>query len=157
MKKVLLVVLGLGVFGLVGCDYDSSSEDVDNKQDMVYESFENYSEDLSNNEYEEILEWLDEVVVIDIRTKEELVDTGVISWVDKNIDYYKSDFRQNIDNLDKDRIYVLYCNTWNRTSDTLNLMKQLGFENIYHIQNGITGWMEQGNGTLDCGEEFDFC
>jgi len=44
---------------------------------------------------------------------------------------------------DRDTPIMLYCRTGNRTSNLGKaLVDQLGFSNVSHLSNGITGWQK---------------
>jgi rhodanese-related sulfurtransferase len=82
------------------------------------------------------------LVVLDIRTPEEYAEAHLADAI--VVDYYASDFADQLDALDKNVPYVLYCRTGNRSSDAVDTMKSLGFAQIYEIDGGIVNWYEQG-------------
>ena len=46
---------------------------------------------------------------------------------------------------DKDQAFVLVCRSGNRTGIVGDfLSKQLGFKNVYHLQDGIKSWIKEG-------------
>ncbi len=147
----------MSVVALSGCGTDWNIQTSWKKTMNQSQNIESYSTSLSNQNYQNILQKTDPVVV-DIRSKQELMDTWVIPWVDKNIDYYKKDFDEKLSSLDKNKTYIIYCNSGNRSWKTLDLMEGLGFENVYHIENGIVWWLQDQKDTLMCNSnEFDFC
>ncbi len=84
----------------------------------------------------------DGLVVLDIRTPEEFNEARLADAI--MVDYYAADFADQLDQLDKDVPYVLYCRTGNRSSDAVKRMKELGFTEVYEIDGGIVNWYEQG-------------
>ena len=84
----------------------------------------------------------DGLVVLDIRTPEEFNEARLPNAT--MVDYYAADFADQLDALDKDVPYVLYCRTGNRTSDAVGTMRDLGFTEVYEIDGGIVNWYEQG-------------
>ncbi len=82
------------------------------------------------------------LVVLDIRTLEEFNDAHLADAV--MVDFYAEDFADQLDTLDKDVPYVLYCRTGNRSSDAVNTMEDLGFVEVYEIDGGIVNWYDQG-------------
>ena len=82
------------------------------------------------------------LVVLDIRTLEEFNEAHLADAV--MIDFYAEDFADQLDTLDKDVPYVLYCRTGNRSSDAVNTMEDLGFVEVYEIDGGIVNWYDQG-------------
>ena len=79
-------------------------------------------------------------VILDIRTPEEF-DEGHIAGAIM-IDFYSMSFRIDLDKLDKDKTYLLYCRTGNRTGQTIPTMEELGFQEVYHLVDGIVAWKE---------------
>ena len=45
-----------------------------------------------------------------------------------------------IDKLDKDNNYYVYCRTGVRSANSCALMKELGFKNIFNLIGGIVEW-----------------
>ncbi len=82
------------------------------------------------------------LVVLDIRTPEEFNEARLADAI--MVDFYADDFADQLDTLDKDVPYVMYCRTGNRSSDAVKTMKDLGFVEVYEIDGGIVNWYEQG-------------
>ena len=81
-------------------------------------------------------------VLIDIRRLEEYNNVHIQGTL--LIDYYSSDFVEQLSNLNKDKEYVIYCRIGTRTGETIQIMKNLGFENVHDLSGGITEWENQG-------------
>ena len=79
------------------------------------------------------------LVILDIRTPEEFAAGHIAGAI--NIDYYASDFEQRLGVLDLDVPYVMYCNSGNRSSNTLPLMDSIGFSEVYELDGGIQAWL----------------
>lgn len=80
--------------------------------------------------------------LIDLRTQgehdaERIKDSKVV-------DYYASDFVDQLKQLDKKEVYLIYCNSGNRSGATLALMEQMGFEKVYNLEGGIQAWQFSG-------------
>lgn len=82
------------------------------------------------------------LVVLDIRTPEEFNEVRLAGAV--NVDYYDADFADQLDALDKNDPYVMYCRSGNRSSDAVKTMKELGFVEVYEIDGGIVNWYDSG-------------
>ncbi len=81
-------------------------------------------------------------IILDIRTPDEF-NAGIIEGA-INIDYYEASFADDLDALDKDAHYVVYCNSGNRSGDAMGTFKDLGFTNITEIDGGIQAWYSAG-------------
>ena len=81
-------------------------------------------------------------IILDIRTPEEY-DQGIIEGA-INIDFYEPAFASDLDALDKDAHYVLYCRSGNRSGQAMSTFEDLGFTNVTEIDGGIANWYEAG-------------
>jgi len=81
-------------------------------------------------------------VIIDVRTAGEFGDEHIENAI--NLDYYSEAFRDELDKLDRTKTYLIYCGTGSRGEDSLVIMKELGFREVYNISGGITGWKAEG-------------
>jgi rhodanese-related sulfurtransferase len=85
-------------------------------------------------------------VILDIRTPAEFAGGHIQNAV--NIDFYSEGFRDELNNLDKKKVYLIYCRTGNRSTKAIEMMKDLDFETVYHMVNGITAWVAEGLTTV---------
>ena len=82
------------------------------------------------------------LVVLDIRTPEEFTQARLADAM--LVDFYEDDFAAQLDTLDKNVPYVMYCNSGNRSSEAVKTMEDLGFVEVYEIDGGIVNWYDQG-------------
>ena len=73
---------------------------------------------------------------IDIRTPEEY-DSGHIDGA-LNIDFYATDFIQQLEKLDKNSAYSIYCRSGSRSGKALDMMNELGFTNVVDLFGGYS-------------------
>jgi rhodanese-related sulfurtransferase len=99
-------------------------------------------QDVSVNEFNDILSENDDVVLIDIRTLDEFYSGHIENAL--NIDFYSSSFRNELDSLDKNKTYLIYCRTGSRTMQASRMMRDLGFEEVYVLEGGINAWVRSG-------------
>ncbi|MEE9452437.1 MAG: rhodanese-like domain-containing protein [Gammaproteobacteria bacterium] len=76
--------------------------------------------------------------IIDLRTPEEFNQGYVQNAV--LIDYYEKDFVIKLNDLTKNKTYLIYCHSGVRSGKTLKRMKKLGFEQVYNMADGMVGW-----------------
>ncbi len=81
-------------------------------------------------------------VILDVRTQEEY-ESGYIEGA-INIDYYSETYRDDLDTLDKEKAYLIYCRTARRTGETMDIMRELGFREVYNMLGGINEWEAEG-------------
>lgn len=75
-----------------------------------------------------------DIIVIDVRTPDEIAQTGAIEN-SINIDFKASDFKEKISALDKDKEYILFCKSGNRSGQASKIMAEMGFSNINNLNN----------------------
>jgi len=94
---------------------------------------------LSQQEWWEKAQHDTNAVILDVRTHDEF-DRGIIPNA-KNIDIYKGQgFIDEVEKLDKNKNYYVYCAAGARSGQACNIMNQLGFENAYNLTGGISQW-----------------
>jgi phage shock protein E len=96
---------------------------------------------LSAEEFKTSLASTENAVLLDLRTNDE-IKKGMITGA-RQLDYFRTDFEDQIKTLDKSKPYFLYCAVGGRSSETLELMSSLGFAKVYHLREGITGWKKK--------------
>ena len=102
----------------------------ESNQTLIRVWLDEFKSELSKNDY----------ILIDLRTSGELIDTWIISWAIQ-IDFYASDFKLQLDSLDKDKKYLMYCRSWSRSGQALSVMKTLGFTNVVELEWWINMWL----------------
>ena len=86
-------------------------------------------------------------VILDVRTPSEFANGHIENAV--NLDYYSETFKNALNRLDYNKTYLIYCRTASRSGRVLDLMKELGFKEVYNIAGGITDWKEAGLPTAE--------
>lgn len=80
--------------------------------------------------------------ILDVRTPSEYNLRHLEGAFQRN--FYDSDFAQQLDVLNKQRIYLIYCQSGNRSGQAFQIMQNLGFEHVYNMLGGISSWMSSG-------------
>lgn len=73
------------------------------------------------------------LILLDVRTAEEYSTGNIPNSI--NIDVLSSDFKSKIDLLDKNKEYLIYCRSGNRSSIAASIMATNGFIKIYNLNN----------------------
>ncbi len=80
-----------------------------------------------------------EYTLLDIRTIEEYNEGHLKDAIQK--DFYLTDsFTQYLQSLDKNKKYLIYCRSGNRSGKALTQMKGMGFTNVADLEGGIGAW-----------------
>jgi rhodanese-related sulfurtransferase len=93
---------------------------------------------LSGNEFNQSLEQDDSNVLIDVRTEGEF-RTGHIPNA-KHLDLFSPDLQQQIQNLDKDKKYLIYCRSGARSAHICSMMAHMGFTDLANLYGGLFDW-----------------
>ncbi len=83
-----------------------------------------------------------DMVVIDVRTPEEYQAGHLDGAI--NLDYYSGGFLDRLKSLDKNSTYIVYCRKGIRGGIALEMMRSLGFKEVYNILGGLALWAEEG-------------
>jgi rhodanese-related sulfurtransferase len=81
-------------------------------------------------------------VLLDVRTPEEVSQGKIQGSV--NIDFNNTDYKKDMESLDKDKTYFVYCAKGGRSSKAYAIMKSSGFKNVYDLEGGYSAWKAQG-------------
>jgi rhodanese-related sulfurtransferase len=128
MKK--FAVLFLFILINAGCSDSGASKNKDRffKDVPPKQAYELILENKENSDF----------VVLDVRTLQEYQAGHLPGAI--RIDFYSENFRAGLGKLDRDKTYLVYCRTSNRSGQAVSMMKEIGFRKVYHLIGGIVAW-----------------
>lgn len=85
-------------------------------------------------------------IILDVRTAEEYKE-GHLPGASQ-IDYYGTDFKSQVSKLDKSKPIFVYCKGGGRSASSCEILKDLGFKEVYNLQGGITDWKKAGKAVI---------
>jgi len=131
-KAHILIVSGLILIStlLGGCTSTEQNQTLGTKAEIVKEVSPQEAENLINND--------DNLTVIDVRTPQEYATGHLPQSI--NLDLRSQTFNEELGKLDKNKAYLVYCQSGNRSQKALDTMKELGFKEVYNLSGGITQW-----------------
>ena len=77
-------------------------------------------------------------LLIDVRTAEEFAAGHIQGAI--NIDYYSADFSNQIGKIGQEKPVLLYCRSGNRSAKSMQMMYEMGFVEVKHLDGGIKAW-----------------
>jgi rhodanese-related sulfurtransferase len=83
-----------------------------------------------------------EFIILDVRTPEEFNSGHIEGAV--NLNFHSNEFEDQLNKLDKDKIYLIYCRSGNRSLQAMQIMENLGFREVYNLSGGIIDWTAAG-------------
>lgn len=137
MKKIQILLVAFLFFTFIGCNNQSSSNDLQ-ANIMQSQGFE-----ISPTEVYQKLKTGDTITLIDVRTIEErdeayILKSNLIPTTD--IEAGTADFSD----YNKNSEIIVYCRSGNRSARVYDIMKRLGFKNVKSMTGGINEWKSLG-------------
>lgn len=81
-------------------------------------------------------------ILLDVRTPQEFSQSHIKGA--KLLDFQAPDFKTKVQELDKNKTYLVYCRSGMRSSGCADTMKSLGFNKVYNLVGGIMAWEREG-------------
>ena len=123
-----IILISLLWIGLVSCGKNANDKSVD--QDSVSVITLISPEDLNSAN--------DNILLIDVRTPNEYASGHIQNSV--NIDYRAENFKELIQELDKNQDVYVYCKVGGRSGSAAKMMEKMGFKKVYDLDGGISNW-----------------
>lgn len=79
-----------------------------------------------------------DAVILDVRTPAELVEGEIPNHI--MINFNAPSFVDDVQDLDKDKTYLIYCRSGGRSERACQMMSQMGFKDLYNLMGGIHAW-----------------
>jgi phage shock protein E len=83
--------------------------------------------------------YLGNPVILDVRTPEEYAEGHIHNAV--NINLNSPDFKDEINKLDKNRTYLVYCRSGARSNTARKIMEESGFKYVINMTGGMNEWI----------------
>jgi phage shock protein E len=97
---------------------------------------------VSAEEFKKGLESDKNTVLVDLRTTDE-INKGFIKG-SIQLDFLAKDAEKQIDKLDKNKTYYVYCAGGGRSSEAATYMQQHGFKKVVNLTKGFGEWSKKG-------------
>ena len=94
--------------------------------------------ELGPSEFSQKLNEDTNAILIDVRTHGEYTDGHIPNSILINI--YEPTFIDDIQKLDRNKNYYLYCRSGSRSYYVGQFMMKQGFKNVYNLSSGILNW-----------------
>jgi rhodanese-related sulfurtransferase len=97
---------------------------------------------MKNIKPEEIKEVLAEgATLLDVRTEDEFLDGHIPGAINMEIGEMSD---EDIEKMDKEKTYVLYCRSGGRSSRAAQMLEALDFGDVYNLEGGYMEWVKVG-------------
>lgn len=135
MSTLIGVLLGLMVFTSSSCSAQTNEEHREANPTTIQSSIVN--EDVKPEVFASKI-GTENTVLIDVRTPEEYAEGHMPNAL--NINFNAPDFAEQMEKMDKSKIYLVYCRSGARSGRAADLISTSGFNTIYTLQGGVLGW-----------------
>ena len=125
MKNILILLVSIS--SLYACSQTANTKVVTN---LSSEEFQKQAKSDAKN------------VIIDLRTTEE-INKGYIKGAIQ-LDFLAKDAEAQIDKLDKNKTYYVYCQSGGRSGDAAEYMEKHGFKKVFNLEKGFSNWKSKG-------------
>jgi rhodanese-related sulfurtransferase len=95
-------------------------------------------QDLTPDEFAKSMRAHPEAIILDVRTPEEFGSGHLPGAL--NIDIRGYDFHEQVENLDPQKAYYVYCHAGGRSASACRFMESKGFEEVYNLRGGMMAW-----------------
>lgn len=93
---------------------------------------------VSKEEFKQALGELEDFQLIDVRTPGEFSGGNIEGAM--NIDFRNTNFKTEVEKLDKSKPTLIYCHGGGRSMAALNIMKEMGFQHVFELEGGYSNW-----------------
>ena len=126
-----LLVAALLWGGAVSCQSKTPAVEANQSEGVI-------NRNVGVEEFADLINNGSEGVLLDVRTDREF-SMGHIKGASQ-IDFYRSDFQEELAKLDPEVPVYVYCRSGNRSGQAAQMMKQMGFTTVYNLQGGMGAW-----------------
>lgn len=81
-------------------------------------------------------------LLLDLRTPGEIARGQLAGATPLN--FNAPDFRTRLEQMDRNQPTIIYCQSGNRSGKALEIMREMGFRNVYDVRGGILAWQAAG-------------
>ena len=90
---------------------------------------------ISSEEFEKAIMDDPNAIIMDVRTPSEYEEDHIKNAI--NFDYLSRTLSDDIDQLDPEKTYYIYCKTGRRSLRVCTLLKNSGFKKVYNLDQGL--------------------
>lgn len=134
MKKTFLLFIVISSFFACNSTAKNGTDAAPISDNSTAVHTEPVFEKLAGNIFKEKLTAATNPIILDVRTPSE-VASGTLPNATV-IDFYSADFKEKVNKLDKEKPVFVYCRSGNRSGQAANMMKEMGFKEIYDLIGG---------------------
>ena len=93
---------------------------------------------MSVADFEKKINAAEGAIILDVRTPNEYRNGHLVNST--LIDYYRSDFKEAVNQLDKNKPVFVYCQSGIRSAKAARVLVESGFKEVYDLNGGYAEW-----------------
>ena len=97
---------------------------------------------ISADEAKQILDSKEKVLLLDVRTTGEYEQRRIKESVNLPLDQVESEIQHTAP--DKSVKIIVYCLSGSRSVFAVDFMREMGYENVFNMTNGLLAWLAKG-------------
>lgn len=132
-KRYLIALFTLFIFSVF---FTSGCRKTNSKDTPSQSATENPYQNISSEQLKKMIESEKNLMVIDVREKNEY-NTGHIKSA---ILLPTSEIRSRVNEIPKDKKFVLVCASGARSSQVAAWLVQMGYKEVYNLEGGLSSW-----------------
>lgn len=82
-----------------------------------------------------------EFVILDVRTAPEFEEAHLPEAI--NLDFFSENFREELAKKNKNKTYMVYCKSGRRSLNSVKIMEEMNFKEVYDLEGGIIKWQRK--------------
>lgn len=140
MKQIIKSILVVAPLFLFSCTDAQEVAKKDNKTSTSKETkVSNIAKNVNAQEFKQLIE-KGNGNLVDVRTPGEFTRGNIEGAKNINI---AGNFSEEIQKLDKNKPVYVYCAVGGRSARAMQMMKQMGFKEVYNLMGGYNAWSRQ--------------
>jgi len=141
MKKHILSLSLIAALGLSSCGNAQSKAEGATNEESTTTTTQLVNKDVDVDEFEKLVA-SGNGLLLDVRTDAEYADAHLKGST--QMDFYANDFKEQVQKLDPTTPVYVYCRSGGRSGNAADIMKGMGFLEVYNLEGGITAWQGAG-------------
>ena len=144
LRYIIILIIGIS---FISCKGQKSGSDTAGTSVSTKTAHPSSNNDLATKinidvlEAQILLKNSKDIVLIDVRTPGEIAQGKINDALEMDIS--SPDFQSNLNKLDKNKEYIVYCAVGGRSATAVSAMQQMGFTKVHNLASGYVGWSRQ--------------
>ncbi len=135
MKIVKQSIIGILLASVsISCQFNEGIQPKDDNSSLQTET----AKDISPQEFQKLIG--ENSIVLDVRTADEY-NAGHLEGA-VNIDFFSTNFMDEVLKLDKSKILLIHCASGGRSSKAMSQLSGKGFNYLYNMLGGFGAWKQ---------------